>query len=219
VGVTALRDEVHRPRGLRARLGFDGNPLRRTTDWTESAAAAALLAVFVLLTPVAAMLTGQWAYQKGAAAEQAQAGDSHEVRARVVDTRSVGSASADGTAMQSSATVRWAGPDGRSHRDTLRVSTATDKGDTVPVWIDAQGRQVSPPLTHSQVVANAVTTGLLTVAGAAVLLGGVWYLLRRRLDRVRMDEWEAEWLTVSTRWDDRDGPDQGWPDQGWPDPR
>lgn len=214
-----MRDEVPRPRGLRARLGFDGNPLRRTTDWTESAAAAVLLAVFVLLTPLAAMLTGQWAYQKGAAAEQAQAGDRHEVRARVLDTERAGSASADGTAVHSRATLRWTGPDGRTHRGSERVSTATDKGDTVPVWVDAQGRKVSPPLTHSQVVANAVSTGLLTVAGAAVLLGGVWYLLRRRLDRVRMDEWEAEWLAVSTRWDDRDWPDQGGPDQGWPDPR
>jgi hypothetical protein len=198
-----------RPRGLLARLGFDGNPLRRTTDWMESATAVALLAAFLLVTPVVAMFAGQWAYGKGAAAERLQDGDRHRVQATVLESEPAGSATADGSALHSRATIRWTGPDARTHKGSLRVSPTAERGDRVSVWIDEQGRQVSPPLTHTQVVANAVSSGLLTFAGSAVLLGGVWFLVRRHLDRVRMDEWEADWLMVAPRWTD----------QGWTDPR
>ncbi|MGH8868143.1 MAG: Rv1733c family protein [Actinomycetes bacterium] len=191
------------PRRAMERLGFDGNPLRRTTDWLQSATTVALLALFVLVAPVLGMLAGQAAYAKGSAAEQVQRGDRHAVQAKIVKSASTSVTNPDGAPLQSSAWVRWRGPDGARHEGRARVSPGADVGSKVTVWIDEDGRLVTAPLTHAQVVSNAVSAGLIVVVGTGGVLVLVWFVVRRRLERSRMDDWDADWAIVSQKWMDQ----------------
>jgi hypothetical protein len=57
-----------RPRGrtrLARALGLDGNPLCRASDRAEAWIRAGLIAVFLIVGPLAALGVGAWAYHAG----------------------------------------------------------------------------------------------------------------------------------------------------------
>lgn len=187
-------------RPLRHRFGFDGNPLRRPTDWSESVTRVVLLAAFALLAPVLAMLVGQWAYTQGSAAGGLQASSRHEVRATLLEDAAGSDLTRDGIPLTSTAPVRWTGPDGSRHQATVAVTAGRDAGGTTTVWVDDSGDPVGRPLTDGQVTVNAVAAGLLTFTLTGIAAGLTWIGVSRRIDRRRMAEWDAEWVTFSSRW-------------------
>jgi hypothetical protein len=67
-------------------LGLDGNPLRRASDRAEAWLRIALLAVFLITSPIAAVGAGGWAYHAGATAARVRAGPTHHVTAAVPAT-------------------------------------------------------------------------------------------------------------------------------------
>ena len=58
-------------------LGLDGNPLRRASDRAEAWIRVGLLAVFLIVGPLAAVDTGHWAYHAGITAARAPAVQAH----------------------------------------------------------------------------------------------------------------------------------------------
>jgi len=58
--------------GFVSQLGLDRNPLRRRTDWLESAIMAGLLAVFLAGAPLAAISSAGWAHSSGLREQRAQ---------------------------------------------------------------------------------------------------------------------------------------------------
>lgn len=187
-------------RPLRHRLGFDGNPLRRPSDWSESMARVLLVGVFVLAAPVLAMLVGQWAYAQGSAAGTSAAADRHQVTATLLRDASGSDLTRDGIPLTATAPVRWTDLDGVSHQGTARVPAGRDAGTTTTLWVDRNGRLADQPLTQGQVVVNAVAAGLLTFTMSGIVVGLVWLGVSHRLDRRRLAEWDSEWLAVSEKW-------------------
>src|SRR6266566_4740834 len=58
--------------GFASQLGLDRNPLRRRTDWLESAIVAGLLAVFLAGAPLAAIGATGWTHSAGLREQRAQ---------------------------------------------------------------------------------------------------------------------------------------------------
>ncbi|MFL4946589.1 hypothetical protein ACJ6WE_04280 [Streptomyces sp. MMS24-I31] len=104
------------------------------------------------------------------------------------------------TALRVWAKVRWTATDGTSHAGQARVRPGSAVGTPVTVWTDSQGRLVTRPATAAQARTRAVVIGgLVGVSGAAVpfVAGRV---LRGRLERRRMDQWDTEWARFGPLW-------------------
>jgi hypothetical protein len=98
------------------------------------------------------------------------------------------------------AEVRWTVPDGSAHTGQARVAAGSGTGTPVTVWTDPAGRLVTKPATAAQARLRAALTGALIGAGAASVpfVGG--RLLCGRLERRRMEQWDAEWARFGPLW-------------------
>lgn len=186
---------MKRGRRIAARLGLDGNPLRRPTDKAGACGKAALLAIFLVGTPVACTVTGIWAGHS-VAAEQRVERSWHQVPAVVLKSAP---SQAD---YYSGLTWTWASwtAAGHRHEGTIPVNSGTRAGAHVRVWVNASGQWSGLRLGHGAALLEAVDYVVLTpFALAAVLLllaAAGRYLLNRR----RMSGWETGWESVGPRW-------------------
>ncbi|MFJ8357458.1 hypothetical protein [Streptomyces sp. NPDC093984] len=169
------------------------NPLRRRSDALEAWVVLAVWAV----TVVGGVLTG-WAathsVERGLAEERAQW---HPVVALLTqDAPKRGAAGAQ----RVWAKVRWTGEDGSSHAGQARVAAGSPTGTAVTVWTDPGGSLVTQPATESQAQVRAAMIGLLVGAGAAAVpfVGG--RILRERLERRRMAQWDEAWARFGPLW-------------------
>ncbi|MDH6622974.1 hypothetical protein M2271_000761 [Streptomyces sp. LBL] len=98
------------------------------------------------------------------------------------------------------AKVRWTVPDGSEHTGQARVDPGSSFGTPVTVWTDPEGRLVTKPATAAQARLRAAMTGALIGfgAGAVPFVGG--RVLRGRLERRRMEQWDAEWARFGPLW-------------------
>lgn len=103
------------------------------------------------------------------------------------------------------ATVRWTAPDGSTRTDEVRVVPGTPAGDRVTVWTDRSGALTAAPVGAGEARLHAALLGVLASASVGgVVLGAAW-LVRARLDRRRMEQWDAEWERIDTRWGRKTG--------------
>ncbi|MGW3988824.1 Rv1733c family protein [Streptomyces sp. NPDC004830] len=174
------------------------NPLKRPVDRLET---WVLLGVWTL-TVVAGVLAGTHvcrSVEEGLARERVEwrpAMARLAERAPGAPVRDRGSSPAD----QVWATARWTAPDGSVRTGLLRVPEGSPAGTPVTVWTDPEGRRVTRPLTASQARFRAVLTGgVAGVCAAAVplLFGGA---VGRRLERRRIDSWDAAWARFDPLW-------------------
>ncbi|MEV6738783.1 hypothetical protein AB0N14_18340 [Streptomyces sp. NPDC051104] len=169
------------------------NPLRRRSDALEAWVVLAVWAV----TVVGGVLTG-WAathsVERGLAEERARW---HPVVALLTQDAPKGGA-AGGQRVW--AKVRWTGQDGSSHAGQARVAAGSPTGTAVTVWTDPEGSLVTQPATESQAQVRAATVGLLVGAGAAAVpfVGG--RILRERMERRRMAQWDEAWARFGPLW-------------------
>jgi hypothetical protein len=184
-------------RRLTARLGLDGNPLRRGTDRIAACGAAGLLAVFLAGAPVLSVAAGHWV-SRAAATEQHGQQAWREVMAELLQVAPVGPgyyAVSDSWAL-----ARWTFPDRGTREGLIPAAAGMPSGSRVRIWVDASGRWAGLPLSPQTAlfrVAGAVVTAPAVLA--AVLLG-IGYLSRRVLDWRRLAGWEADWNSVGPRW-------------------
>jgi hypothetical protein len=179
---------------LAARLGLDGNVLRRRTDKIASCGAAGLLAAFLVGAPLLAAASGRWADRMVAAEQRAERGW-HQVTAVLLDKPP-----ASGDGLVGPVRARWTAPAGHHRVGVISVLLGTPAGTHIPIWVDAAGRSTWPPL-------RAPATKLLVggaIAAAPVVLAvallGVAFLGRRLLDWRRLAAWETAWTSVGPRW-------------------
>lgn len=120
--------------------------------------------------------------------------------ARVVAKAPGRSASETSGAERVWAEVRWTAADGSAHTGQARVAPGSAAGSPVTVWTDPRGHLVSRPATASEAAFRAVLMGgLVGLSAAAVpFVGGL--ALRGRLERRRMDDWDAEWARLGPQW-------------------
>jgi len=103
------------------------------------------------------------------------------------------------------AEAAWTGPDGSAHVGQVRVGVGSPTGTAVTVWTDPQGRLVAQPATPAQARLRASLVGGLAGVGAAAFpfVGG--RLLRSRLERRRIDQWDTDWALFDAVWGRRMG--------------
>lgn len=174
------------------------NPLKRRADAVE---AWVVLGAWTL-TVVAGVLAGLGISRSV----------EHELARERVEWRPVTAhltEQAPGTATRQSVTssgdrvwakVSWTVPDGSARTGQARVEPGSASGSPVTVWTDREGRLVTRPATPDQARFRAAMIGTLLGLGAAAVpfVGG--RVLCSRLERRRMDQWDAEWALFGPLW-------------------
>jgi hypothetical protein len=188
---------MKRARRLVARLGLDGNSLRRRTDRIAAFATVGLLVVFLVAAPIVAIVVGHWAYRWSMSQQQDQR-SWRQVTAVLLQKAPVEPGSFD--ASGSWTLARWTPPGEHARDGVIPVPAGMPVGSRIRIWLDRSGRWAGPPLGPQMVmvrVATAVTGTIIIVATvlAAVASVGQWLLDRRRLAG-----WEADWNAVGPQW-------------------
>ncbi|MFF5958084.1 Rv1733c family protein [Streptomyces luteogriseus] len=174
------------------------NPLRRRADRVE---AWVVLGVW-LLTVLVGVLAGTAVSRS---VEDGLARERDEWRplvARLAE-RAPGTASENVPVSRAEhvwATARWTSADGSEHSGQLRVPAGSAAGAPVTVWTDAEGRQVTRPVTEPQARVRASLIGGVAGLCAAVVPVVAGRALRGRLERRRIDQWDAEWARFGPMW-------------------
>ncbi len=171
--------------GLRRRWGFDANPLRRDVDRRQWRTGFALVVLFLLIAPVGALRVGAASYDRGVRTEHAEAATRRPVSGVVTGvTEHKRGFRVD---------VTGTGPGGHQVTGSYTTARATAVGDRVKLWATPSRLTDVPPRRHARTVSDTVVAvGTAPVAVAAPLVL-VYFLVRRRCDRVRFRLWDAAW--------------------------
>lgn len=166
----------------------------RSARGTDRLEAALLLVIGLFVIASVAVICRQVVadYDRLAASSAADARARHLVVATVRPDIPVlaGSASAGGELVPVTAT--WLAPDGRIQRGVVDVGAGPALPQHVQVWIDRAGGQVAPPLSGAEAFTTAILGGLVWECVVLAVLGGLYLLLRRGLDRRRARYWNRE---------------------------
>ncbi|WP_318205305.1 hypothetical protein [Streptomyces sp. SCL15-4] len=178
------------------------NPLKRHSDVVE----AWIVLAGWLLVLAAGIVAGLAAAHTSASAFAARQARSHPVSAVLTDGTAGMAAAASGYGDgRVWATVRWTDADGSVRTDRAEVVPGAPAGSRVTVWTDRAGRVVPAPVTGTAADVQAALTGVLVAPGAGALAWGGLRLVRGRLIRRRMAEWDEEWRQTGPRWGNLSG--------------
>jgi hypothetical protein len=171
----------------------DGNLLRRPVDRTHVRAMVTLCLLFLVLAPLAAVVTARLAGNAGLRAERFQAHTRHQVNAVVLDASPKG-------VLDQTVRIGWHDASGAVHTAVVPNSGGATVGAHRSVWVDRAGALTSRPRKHSQTVADSVMAALTAVTLLGLLHSAARSLIDRRLERRRLELWEREWAAVAPRW-------------------
>src|SRR5262245_30518545 len=123
-----------------------GNPLRRPVDRTEGRLIAGLLVIFLLASPLVAVLSAHLSY--AASLRQMHAQRSwREVTATLTENVTDTSGTTGGWAPI--ATARWTAPDGHTRHGIIAVDGSARAGQHVTIWVDGTGQPVTSPVPRT----------------------------------------------------------------------
>lgn len=182
------------------------NPLRRRSDVVEAWTALAVTALLFVGAPLVGVLTAWWAHAQAQSVAAEQRADRERVRAEVVRRAPASeSPSSAQTGVQHSyrAVVRWTDPGGLPHTATVSVPADTRAGEKTYLWLDSRGRSVTPPVDGAAVWQHSVSLGVCSAGGAAAVVLGAHWAVRRTAMRRRLAEWEEDWARTEPRWTHR----------------
>jgi hypothetical protein len=177
----------------------DHNPLRRPVDRLEAAVAVALVAVFLIAAPLVAFGVGRWSWDEGAATARAEQTAWHKVSAVVLQGVPRPQDDPYGAIYLAQVPVRWIAS-GTSHTGTVTTAAGVRTGATLTVWTGPHGQLTDAPLARAQIMHQAFFAALLAVLGFSLSLGVTAFVIRRILQRRRMDAWDAEWRATGPLW-------------------
>jgi hypothetical protein len=173
----------------------DRNPLRRRWDRAEAVIVAGLLAAFVIVGTLAALVTGRWAYEGALRARDAELDTFRQVPAVLLTT-----ASEQPDLYYASAKAWWRAPDGVRHTGQVSSLAGSPAGTTVKVWVNAAGRLADPPLQPTQMQGQAVVTAMMAVMAVAAVLWSAGLTAHYMAHRRRMAAWDDEWRAFGPKW-------------------
>jgi hypothetical protein len=157
------------------------------------------IVVFVALCPLVLSLVGNWTRAANTSEERAQA-HWHHVQAVLVQSVPGAEQADHGTnSWIAWAPARWTAR-GIKHTGIVPAPSGTRAGAVVTVWFDNAGRAHVPPLTPGGASSRVLEASLAALAVLAVALATMIMLVRRFLDRRRIDGWESDWLSVGPTW-------------------
>jgi hypothetical protein len=182
-------------------LGLDGNPLRRGVDRLEAGITLGLIAAFVAIAPLLAVLASQWAHR--AALDELHAQRAwHQVSAITLQAAPA-APSAELYAVEwndAAVRARWAGPGGTARTGEILTAAGTRAGQPVRVWVNADARLTGPPLTSSQLGMRIIAAAALAPAGLALAFLGIGWLAHWVLERRKLAAWESDWARLEPQW-------------------
>jgi len=202
---TSRRPETRLAR-LARWLGFDHNPLRRSTDRVEAALRLVMIILVAVAVPAAAVAAGRWADHYALHRAQVQRAVNHQVTAVLLRDAPAAGIPDPYTSVQTTwVQARWQPPGQPLRTGEVLAVVGARKGSTVRTWIDPSGAVTDPPVDHRVVVGNVWLAVMMTCLVTWVLLLAAGMLARRALDRRRLRAWEAEWRASGPQWSGRRG--------------
>ncbi|OLZ65422.1 hypothetical protein AV521_31860 [Streptomyces sp. IMTB 2501] len=168
------------------------NPLRRHSDVVEGWIVLAIWTLAVLAGVVAGVLAAQAVDRPTRV---------HAVSAVLTDDAArtpVGTGGYDDGRVW--AAVRWTDADGSVHKGQAKFFPGAPVGTRITVWTDANDRVVSAPLTGGAATLQAVMAGVLVAPSVGATVWGGGRVVRARLIRRRMAEWDEEWQQIGPQW-------------------
>ncbi|MDX3451703.1 hypothetical protein PV396_07015 [Streptomyces sp. ME02-8801-2C] len=166
------------------------NPLKRRSDVAEAWIAVAAAAMLLLLAPaVGVVMAG---VGERSALDQAQG--LHRSAAHLVEDAAATPARFSGTADDHvRATVRWTMPDGSPRTGEAPVAAGGKAGSSTTVWLDDAGRLQPAPPAPAEARSQGAALGAAAGAGVCVLVAGVRWAIRVRLEVRRRTQWDRAW--------------------------
>jgi hypothetical protein len=76
-------------------------------------------------------------------------------------------------------------------------------GQVVPLWVDRAGWPTGPPPSHGAILAREAIGAIAAILALGAVLLCLAAVARRILDRRRLANWEAAWITVGPEWTQR----------------
>jgi hypothetical protein len=181
--------------------GSDCNPLRRGIDRAEAITMMALVAVFILGGPLAAVAAGRMADSAGISRQQAEQGWYHEPATLLESAGEQAGSSVE----WSVAWVRasWTLRDGQPRTGLVATELNARAGQQVEVWLTASGQLTHPPLSVADVRDQVTFVVLSVTMGLALVLAMTAGVLQLLFNRRRIAGWQRAWDAIGPLWSQR----------------
>ncbi|BBY15273.1 Rv1733c family protein [Mycolicibacterium litorale] len=166
---------------------FNRAPLVRTVDRLEATVVALTVAVALLAVPVAAAI-GTAVHDSRSAHYAQEADTRHHVTAAITDVPDTPPFSRTGTIM---VPIEW-WDDGIQRTGTAQVHATVEEGDTVDLWVDADGVEASAPAPASRAAVEAVTAAVAIWVSVAAGVAILATIVQLACDRIRFAEWQHD---------------------------
>lgn len=186
--------------------GLVGSALCRRTDRVEAVVVVVLALLAMVMAPLAATIA-LGVYQRDTVEAAASTAQRTKVTATLVENavqHRVPSAERGGSP-PASARVQWEFPQGQLESEILPVAAGQRAGDQVAIWVDRAGHHADAPMTHGDTLVSALVIAVDVVLLGWLLLGLMWWMVSRGLNRINAAQWDVEWA--------RHGP--GWSHRSW----
>ncbi|HEU5389990.1 MAG TPA: hypothetical protein VFV73_29230 [Streptosporangiaceae bacterium] len=181
-------------------LGFDRNPLRRGTDRVEAVLRLILIILLVAVIP-AAVAAGRWADHQALHRAQLERATDRLVTAVLLENAPASGIPDPYTSVQTAwVRARWQPPDQPPRTGDVLAVVGARQGSTVRTWIDRSGAVTDPPMDHRVIVGCVFLAVTATCQLSWLVLLAAAVLVRRVLDRRRLNAWEAEWRASGPLW-------------------
>jgi hypothetical protein len=166
-------------------LGRD--PLVRPIDRVEAIVLVLAVVVSLLSAPIAAAVgTADYDFNRVLHAEQAH--NRHTVAATVTEVPVSQQISRSGTMP---VTARWS-VDDAEHTGTVKAQSTTAAGDSIAIWVDNNGAQVSAPPSTTRAAAEAVVAAVAIWVSVIAAAATLYAITRAVCDRVRFSGWQHD---------------------------
>lgn len=187
-------------------LGFDRNPLRRGTDRIEAALRLVTVVLLVVVIPAAAVAAGRQADHLALNRAYAEQARDHLVTAVLLENAPATGVPDPYTDVQTTwVQARWQPPGQPPRTGQVLALAGARQGSTVPTWIDSSGATATPPMDHRDIAGYVCLAAVATCLVSWLLLLVCGVLVRRILDRRRLNAWGAEWRASGPLWSGRRG--------------
>jgi hypothetical protein len=182
-------------------LGFDRNPLRRGTDRVEAILRLVLIILAVTVVPAAAVAGGRWADHQALHRAQLERATDRLVTAVLLEKAPASELPDPYTSLPTAwVRARWQPPGQPTRTGDVLAQAGARKGSTVRTWIDRSGAVIDPPADHRVIVGYVFSAVMATCQLSWLVLLAAVVLVRRALDRRRLNAWEAEWEASGPLW-------------------
>lgn len=173
------------------------SPLMRPSDRAEALIRIAAAAVMLAAIPVAGA-AGTAEYSSAQVSIAAENASKTDVAATISDDPvTVVRSDAAGQAIpRTDATVTWT-YGGHTGHTVIAVAGHAHRGDTVPVWVDRDGRQTDPPLDADAAASRGIGAGVLLLVAIWSSAVALVVFTHRQILRLHTAEWAREWRLLT----------------------